>query len=90
MYLHHTCIYIQNLAHDSAGSILTLENGVTVKCKVLIDSSGLESRLIEKETPMYARGSDKEIPTGYQIAYGFIAHVDSIGPPPSREINYPS
>lgn len=29
---------------------------------------------------MYARGSPLSVPEGYQIAYGFIAHVNSLGP----------
>jgi lycopene beta-cyclase len=63
-----------------AGSVLTLENGDKVRCKLLIDASGLESRLVAKETPMLARNSEQELATGYQIAYGFLAHVSSLGP----------
>ena len=59
---------------------MVLENGEEVHCKVVVDASGLESRLIAKESPMLARGVDKELPTGYQIAYGFIAHVNTLGP----------
>lgn len=40
--------------------------------------SGLESRLIGKEDPMLARGSEKMLSTGFQIAYGFIAVVDDL------------
>jgi hypothetical protein len=40
----------------------------------------LESRLVAKEDPYLARGVDKPIPTGYQIAYGFLCRVDSMGP----------
>ena len=38
-----------------------------------------ESRLIAKEDPFLARGRSKEFKAGYQIAYGFIAHVDGLG-----------
>lgn len=73
-------LFDKNLLHTSDGSILSLDNGKKLKCKVLIDASGLESKLVAREDPMYARGSRKELPTGFQIAYGFIAHVDSLGP----------
>jgi lycopene beta-cyclase len=76
----NTNIFDKNLAHTENGSILTLDNGDVVKCKVLIDTSGLESKLVCKEDPMYARANRKSIPVGFQIAYGFIAHVDSLGP----------
>ena len=42
--------------------------------------SRLESRLVAKEGPYLARGIDTPIPTGYQIAYGFLGKVDSMGP----------
>ena len=35
--------------------------------QVLIDASGLESRLVAREDPFLARGSDKQLPTGYQV-----------------------
>jgi hypothetical protein len=35
---------------------------------------------VAKEDPYLARGVDKPIPTGYQIAYGFLCRVDSMGP----------
>ncbi|KAJ1438571.1 lycopene cyclase protein-domain-containing protein [Ochromonadaceae sp. CCMP2298] len=73
-------LFDKNLAHDGEGSTLTLEDGSSLRCKVVIDATGLESRLVGKEQPYYARGVDKEIPTGFQIAYGFLARVDSLGP----------
>ncbi len=76
----NTNIFDKNLTHTENGSILTLDNGDIVKCKVVVDTSGLESKLICKEDPMYARANRKTIPVGFQIAYGFIAHVDSLGP----------
>ena len=68
------------LVHDAAGSTLRLDDGRVVRCSLLIDASGLESRLVSKEKPFYARGSTAELPMGFQIAYGFIAHTDSLGP----------
>jgi len=68
------------LVHDRNGSVLELDDGRSLRCKVLIDASGLESRLVSKEKPFHARGVNVELPTGFQIAYGFIAHVDSLGP----------
>jgi lycopene beta-cyclase len=73
-------LFDQNLMHNAEGSVLTLDNGDTVKCKLLIDASGLESKLVGKQDPVLARGVDKVLPTGFQIAYGFIAHVDQLGP----------
>lgn len=69
-----------NIQHRINGTRITLENGQIVESKLVIDSTGLESRLVGRETPHYARGSQVSYPVGYQIAYGFIAHVDSLGP----------
>lgn len=73
-------IFDGGLVHDSTGSTLQLDDGRVVRCSILIDASGLESRLVAKEKPFYARGSTEELPTGFQIAYGFIAHTDKLGP----------
>lgn len=73
-------LFDQNLVHDSAGSTLRLSDGRTLRCSILVDATGLESRLISKEKPYYARGVDVELPTGFQIAYGFIAHTDKLEP----------
>jgi flavin-dependent dehydrogenase len=62
------------------GTSLTLEDGSSVRCRVLIDATGLESRITAKEDSQYARGSSKSYPVGYQIAYGYIAHVTTLGP----------
>lgn len=75
-----TNLFDNALVHDYNGSTLVLDDGSSIRCKLLIDATGLESRLVEKETPFEARGNNLEMPTGYQIAYGFIAHVDSLGP----------
>jgi lycopene beta-cyclase len=71
-------LFDNNLVHHSEGSTLTLSDGSVLYCKVLIDATGLESRLIGKEDPMLARGGDKVLPTGFQIAYGFIAMIDKL------------
>ena len=73
-------LFDRGLLHDASGSTLTLDSGATVRCKVIIDATGLESKLVGKETPMLARGSLLTIPIGFQIAYGFIATVNSMGP----------
>lgn len=51
-----------------------------VRAKIVIDATGSESRIIARENPYFARGSNKALEPGYQIAYGFIAHTDSLGP----------
>lgn len=73
-------LFTSGLIHTASGSTLTLEDGRVINCKVVIDATGLESQLVKRETPDKARWSEKSLPTGYQIAYGFIAHVDSLGP----------
>jgi len=73
-------LFDKNLVHDCSGSTLVLEDKKTLRCKILIDATGLESRLISKETPYFARGVNAELPTGFQIAYGFSAHTDKIEP----------
>ena len=73
-------LFDQSLAHDKTGSTIVLEDGTTIRCKVLIDSTGFESRLTAKESTVLARGNQKSYHTGYQIAYGYIAHVDKLGP----------
>lgn len=74
-------LFKQNrIQHFEDHSMITLDDGEKVKCKLIIDSTGAESSLVMREDPQYARGSDKELKTGYQIAYGFIAHVDDTGP----------
>jgi len=73
-------LFDQGIVHHKDGTILTLEDGTVVNCKTLIDSSGLESRIVTREDPLFARGHSKMLPTGFQIAYGMIAHVDKPGP----------
>eukprot|EP01039_Chlorochromonas_danica_P008159 gene8159-9001_t len=73
-------LFNQNLVHSVMGSKIQLDNGDEVNCKVLVDTSGLESRLTIKESTFLARGNEKVLPTGHQVAYGFIAHVDKLGP----------
>lgn len=68
------------IQHFEDHSIITLDDGQKVKCKLIVDSTGAESSLVMREDPLFARGSEKELKTGYQIAYGFIAHVDNTGP----------
>jgi flavin-dependent dehydrogenase len=68
----------EKIHHADTHTLLTLDNGDVVKCKVVIDATGPESSLVAREDPVYARGGGApELQTGYQIAYGFVAHVDS-------------
>eukprot|EP01038_Epipyxis_sp_PR26KG_P007227 gene7227-9858_t len=73
-------IFDEGIVHNANGSIIRLQNGKLLKCKTIIDASGFETRLVAKENPFIARGNSKVIPTGYQIAYGFVSDVDSLGP----------
>lgn len=73
-------LFDQNIVHHAQGTRVVLDNKVTLETKVVIDSTGFESRFIEKEVPHLARGKDERIEEGYQIAYGFIAHCSSTGP----------
>jgi lycopene beta-cyclase len=57
-----------------------LDDGTRLRCRAVVDSSGLESRLVQKESARFSRGSAQSIPMGYQIAYGMIATVDGLGP----------
>lgn len=71
-------IFDGNIIHDSKGSYLTLDNGEIIRSKIIIDATGLESRLVQKENPYLARGVNAEIPTGYQIAYGFLGTIYNV------------
>lgn len=68
------------IVHSAEGSVLTLDNGQKIKAKMIIDSTGTESSLTTRESPVFARGSEQASKTGYQIAYGFTAHVSNPGP----------
>lgn len=73
-------LFDRGINHDVNGTVLTLDDGTQIRAKVVVDSSGLESRLVARESANVARGINQEIPVGYQIAYGFIAHVSNLGP----------
>jgi hypothetical protein len=45
---------------------------------VLIDATGLESRLVAREDPFLARGSDKHLPTGYQVLHCTALHCTAL------------
>ena len=63
---------VTNSTTHSAGSELTLSNGESLRAKLVVDASGFESKLVRRE-PISAAGYWKELPPGYQIAYGFNA-----------------
>lgn len=73
-------IFDGNLTHDISGSTLLLQDGSVVRCKVIVDASGFESRLVGKEDLHFARGDQHSIPLGYQIAYGMLCKVNNLGP----------
>ncbi len=73
-------LFTKGLVHHPNGTYITLDSGDTLEAKIVVDATGFESRLIIKEDPRIARGHFKELPVGYQIAYGYIADVDNLGP----------
>lgn len=73
-------LFDNGISHTHDGSNILLENGDSITCRIVIDATGPESRLIAHEEPFFARGSNKEVAIGYQIAYGFIAEVNHLGP----------
>ena len=75
-----TNLYDQNIIHYKNYTSLTLESGQTIHCKLVIDATGPESKLIQHEDSYEIRNSHQKLTIGYQIAYGFIAHIDQLGP----------
>jgi flavin-dependent dehydrogenase len=76
-----TNLFDRNVLHNDQGSVLSLDDSTSVRCKVVIDASGFESKLVTQESPLQSRGHSREIiPLGYQIAYGIVAKVDNLGP----------
>lgn len=73
-------LFDKNIVHGDKSTLLTLENGQSIESKVVIDATGFETRFTANEEPYTARGSNKELKTGFQIAYGFIATATSLGP----------
>jgi len=92
-YLHHNGTIIHSkllipttpdnlsssIVHDHDSTTLMLENGDEIKSRIVIDATGFESKLTSREHPVM-NGRQKVLPIGYQIAYGFIATVDRLGP----------
>jgi lycopene beta-cyclase len=78
----NTNLYSEGLVHTHSGSKLTLQDGTMVDCKVVVDATGLDSKLTSKESPLVSRAGTSvgTLPVGVQIAYGFIAEVDNLGP----------
>lgn len=72
-------IFDQGISHHGKGTTLSLENNDVIESRVVIDATGFETQLTAKEEPHVA-GRSKTLPLGYQIAYGFIATVDHLGP----------
>mmetsp|Transcript_93243 Transcript_93243/g.179158 ORF Transcript_93243/g.179158 Transcript_93243/m.179158 type:complete len:668 (-) Transcript_93243:9-2012(-) len=67
-----------NLVHDSEGSTLTLQDGTSLRAKLVVDATGFESKLVARESDMLA-GLSQPLPPGYQIAYGFSCDVEGKG-----------
>lgn len=64
-----TNLFDSNLVHDATGSTLTLSTGEEVRARLIVDATGFESRLVEREG-VAASGLWQELGPGYQIAYG--------------------
>ena len=73
-------LFDNGIIHHKDKTILTLDNGQIINSKIVVDATGFESRFIAREDPFYARGKSIELKPGFQIAYGFIAIVDQLGP----------
>jgi lycopene beta-cyclase len=73
-------LFDKNIIHGDKNTVLTLDNGQSIESKVVIDATGFETRFTTNEEPYTARGKNVELKTGFQIAYGFIATVTSMGP----------
>jgi len=63
-----------NLVHDASGSTLTLSSSATVRARLVVDATGFESSMVRREGTE-ASGLWKELPPGYQIAYGMSVDV---------------
>jgi len=65
-----TNLFEGGLYHDSSGSTITLSpTGQNVRARLVVDATGFESRLVEREG-VSASGLWKAQTPGYQIAYG--------------------
>ena len=62
-------LFDRNLDHDAHGSTLTLSDGTELRAKLIVDASGSESRLVQRES-FTSAGYWRESQVGYQIAYG--------------------
>jgi len=62
-----------SLRHDASGSTITLPSGKVIRSKLVVDTSGSESRLTRR---MPGAGESPAPAPGYQIAYGFEVVVD--------------
>jgi len=61
------------IRHSATGSIILLSNGSAVRTKLIVDSTGFESRLTRR---LPAAGQPPAPAPGYQIAYGCEVVVD--------------
>ena len=74
---------LEGIAHDAAGSTLRLVDGAggdeisELRATVVVDATGAESRLTSRRGPDVG---DAVPPPGFQIAYGFEALVEDLGP----------
>jgi len=74
------------LVHDASGSTLTVRSrdgsaDTSVRARLIVDATGFESKITLRE-PHSRGGLWKELPPGYQIAYGMCVDVqdDDIAP----------
>lgn len=63
-------------AHDSKGTTLQLQSGSELRCTVVVDCTGAESKL----TTRLGRDEEDIPPPGFQVAYGIECLVKSLGP----------
>ena len=74
-----------SLLHDEEGTTIQLQKGsdgsiITVRAKLVIDSTGHETKLVMRET------RDPAIPPGFQIAYGALVEVDESSVPDKTQV----
>ena len=57
-----TNLFDGGITHHNYGSVVTLDDGRSIKCKVLVDATGPKAKFVETETPWFSRSSDKNVP----------------------------
>ncbi len=68
---------VDGVAHDAAGTTLHLQSGSSLRCTVVVDCTGAESRLTTRRGPDVGAPIP---PPGFQVAYGVECLVRDLGP----------